>query len=155
MAYKLYKTSDYWSRDMHNLNFIFSEKSLGLVSSPHSVCDFSRKMFLMLYSINWPNFIVWLPLLLEILGNMYYNCLLTRLWRHKIWQPDLSNQTVLLHEKNDENSRQIFKYLENEKSFWGEIKLFFIIFKGLSVAKNCLRPGNAPLKHGDLDTQVM
>ena len=27
-------------------------------------------MFLMLYSINWPNFIVWLPLLLEILGNM-------------------------------------------------------------------------------------
>ena len=24
----------------------------------------------MLYSINWPNFIVWLPLLLEILGNM-------------------------------------------------------------------------------------
>ena len=24
----------------------------------------------MLYSINWPNFFVWLPLLLEILGNM-------------------------------------------------------------------------------------
>ena len=25
----------------------------------------------MLHSINWPNFNVWLPLLLEILGNMY------------------------------------------------------------------------------------
>ena len=28
------------------------------------------KMFFKLYSINWPSFIVWLPLLLEILGNM-------------------------------------------------------------------------------------
>ena len=65
---KLYKILDYWSRDM--LNFHFSEKDLGLVSAPHFVHDFSRKMFLMLHSINWPNFIVWLPLLLEILGNM-------------------------------------------------------------------------------------
>ena len=31
---------------------------------------FSRKMFLTLYSIHWPNFIVLLPLLLEILGDM-------------------------------------------------------------------------------------
>ena len=29
-----------------------------------------RKNFLMLHSINWPNFIVWLSLLLEILGNV-------------------------------------------------------------------------------------
>ena len=29
------------------------------------------KMFLLLYSITWPNFIVWLPLLREILGNMF------------------------------------------------------------------------------------
>ena len=64
----LYKTLNYWSRD--TLNFNFSEKSLALVSPPHFVYDFSRKMFLMLHSINWPNFIVWLPLLLEILGNM-------------------------------------------------------------------------------------
>ena len=28
------------------------------------------KIFMLLYSINWPNFIVWLPLLCEILGNM-------------------------------------------------------------------------------------
>ena len=27
-------------------------------------------MFLMLYSINWPNFIGWLPLLLNMLVNM-------------------------------------------------------------------------------------
>ena len=40
-------------------------------------------------------------------------------------------------------SRQKFKYLENEKSFYGEIKSIFHYFKGLSVAKNCLRPESA------------
>ena len=53
------------------LNFDFLDKGLGIVSAAHFVYDFSTKMFLMLYSINWPNFIAWLPLLLEILGNMY------------------------------------------------------------------------------------
>ena len=41
--------------------------------------------------------------------------------------------------------RQTFKYLENEKIFQGEIKSFFIIFKGISFAKNCHRPESAPL----------
>ena len=41
-------------------------------------------------------------------------------------------------------SRQKFKYLEIEKSFLDEI---FIIFKELSVAKNCLGPDSAPLRH--------
>ena len=31
---------------------IFLEKNLGLFSPPHFVLDFSRKMFLMLFSIN-------------------------------------------------------------------------------------------------------
>ena len=43
---KLYKTLDYWSRDMLNLSF--SENCLELVSSSHFLYDFSRKMFLML-----------------------------------------------------------------------------------------------------------
>ena len=55
-------------RDMLNFDF---EKCLGLVSPPLFVYDFSRKMFLMSYLINWPNFIVWLPLLLETLVNIY------------------------------------------------------------------------------------
>ena len=32
---------------------------------------FLRKIFMLLYSITWPNFNVWLLLLCEILGNMY------------------------------------------------------------------------------------
>ena len=66
---KLYKTLDFWSRDMLNFNFL--EKSLGIVSLPHFVYDVLRKILLMLYSIYWPSFIVWLRLLLEILGNVY------------------------------------------------------------------------------------
>ena len=47
--------SDNWSRD-----FNIPDKNLGLVSAPYFVYDFLRKMFLMLCSIYWPNFIVWL-----------------------------------------------------------------------------------------------
>ena len=64
---KLFKTLRYWSRDMLNFNFL--NKGLGIVSPAHFVYHFSTKMF-MLHSINWPNFIAWLCLLFEILGNM-------------------------------------------------------------------------------------
>ena len=40
------------------LNFDFLEKSLEIVSSPHFVYDFSKKMFLMLHSINEPSYIL-------------------------------------------------------------------------------------------------
>ena len=65
---KFYKTLGYWSRDM--LIFDFLEKFLGIVSPTNLVYNFLRKMFLMLYSMNWPNVIVWLLLLLEVLGNV-------------------------------------------------------------------------------------
>ena len=54
-------TKLYWSREM--LNFIFLEKDVGIISSPNFVYDFFKKMFLILYSISWPYFIVWSPLL--------------------------------------------------------------------------------------------
>ena len=44
------------------------------------------------------------------------------------------------------NSDQILKHPKNEKSFRGEIKAFFIIFKGLLVARNCLRSEGVRLK---------
>ena len=43
------------------LNFTFSGKRLGLVSPPHFMYGFSRKMFFMLYSLNWS--ISWLDCL--------------------------------------------------------------------------------------------
>ena len=51
---KLYKSLDCRSTDM--LNFGFSGKGLGILSLPHFVYDFSRKVFPMLYSVNSPNF---------------------------------------------------------------------------------------------------
>ena len=129
----MYKILEYWSRDM--LNFNFSEKSLGLVSPPHYVYDFSREIFLMLHSSNWPYFVAWLILVLEILGN---TCITI------VCQPGCD---VIKFEINliflikpfrymTKKSRQKYKYLENKKSFWGEIKnIFQYIFKGLSVVK--------------------
>ena len=49
------------------LNFDFVKKGLGKGSREN---DFSREMFLMLYSINWSNFVACLSLLFEILVNM-------------------------------------------------------------------------------------
>ena len=119
---KLYKTLDYWSSDITNFNF--SEKGLGLVSPPHFVHDFSRKMFLMLLSINRPNFIVWLPLLLEILGNMFITI---ACWpdcdviKFEIKLITLIKPFWYMTKK----SRQKLKHLENGKSFWSEIKIVF------------------------------
>ena len=47
------------------------------VSLPHFLHGFWTKLFLSLYSIDWPNFIVWLPLHREILGSM---CVITVYW---------------------------------------------------------------------------
>ena len=52
------------------LSFDFLDNGLGIASPAHFVYGFSTKMFLMLYCINCPNFIAWLPLLLEILCNL-------------------------------------------------------------------------------------
>ena len=52
------------------LNLDFSDKGLGIVPPSHFVYDFSIKMFFMLHSVNGPNFIAWLPLPIEISGNV-------------------------------------------------------------------------------------
>ena len=51
-------------------NFNFSEKGFGVVSPPRFVYDFSKKMFLMLHSINRSHPIACLLLLLEIVDSM-------------------------------------------------------------------------------------
>ena len=144
---KLFKSLYFWSRDM--LNFHFLDKGLGIVSPLHFVYDFSAKMFLMLYSINWPNFIAWLPSLLEILGNY----LLTRLWRHGFWNElYLSNWAVFSTwpKSHDKNSN----ILRTKRDFKVKYKAFLIIFKGFSVIKNCLRPYSAHLRYLIINTKI-
>ena len=53
------------------LNFDFLKAWFWLASPRNFVYDFSRIMFFILYSINWPNFIDWLPLLLGYWAYVY------------------------------------------------------------------------------------
>ena len=78
------------------------------VFSPNFVYDFLRKMFLMLYYINWPNFLVWLPLLPEMLGNM---CIVIVCFPG-CYVRNLENFSYMT-----ENPEQQLKQFHNKKSF--------------------------------------
>ena len=85
-----------------------------------------KKTFLLLYSITWPNFIVSLSLLREILEN----CLSIRLWRHKSWNwLYLSNQAVFSKWPKVQDKNLII--LRTEKAFKIKYKAFFTSFKRL------------------------
>ena len=62
-----------WAADdwpsLHIKLFLKIKRDLELVFPASLLHNFWRKIFLLLYSIDWPNFIVWLRLLCEILGN--------------------------------------------------------------------------------------
>ena len=110
---KLHITLGCWSRD--RLNFEFLEKSLGIVSPAHFVHDFSREMFLMLYSFNCPDFIIWLSSLLDISRNMCIAILF------EIKLIFLIKPFFCMTKK----TRQKFKCLEIEKRFYGEMKKIY------------------------------
>ena len=118
--------SDCWSRGM--LNFESLEMGLGLVSPTHYVHDFSRKIFLMLYSINWANFIAWLPLLLEILGGTRIVIIYFPVFDVINFWINL-NVLIMPFSYLTKKSEQKFKYLNNEKSFQIEIKSIFHHFE--------------------------
>ena len=110
---KLDKTLNYWSRDIHNFEFL--EKGLGIVFQTHFVYDFSRKIDL-LNSIKRPNFIVWLPLLFEILANI---CVVIVCFPgcDAINFEILSFFIIKPFFYMTKKSRQKYKNLDNEKSF--------------------------------------
>ena len=118
------------------LNFYFSEKNLGVVSPTHFVYGFLRKMFLMLYPYKWPNFIVWLSLLLEILGNM---CIVIICF---------ACDDIINFEINLKFLIKPFSYmtkkvrnLKTRKIFLGEIKS---IFKGFQLPEIITNSGTNP-----------
>ena len=110
---KLCETSNYWSR-----NIDFLKKTLGLVSPPYFVHNFWREIFLMLYSINWPNFVVWLSLLLQISGNMCTVIVCYPVCNVINFEINLSF-LIEPFSYMTKNSEKKLKYLKNEK---GEIK---------------------------------
>ena len=111
----------------------FLQKGVELASPRYVVYNFLRKTFLMLHSINRPNFIAWLRLLLEILGNIC-NYLLSSLWRHKFWNyPDLFYQAVFLHNQKDRTKMWISQ--ERKKLLTWNKKWFSLFLKGFPLCK--------------------
>ena len=56
----------------HLLHLKFFQKPKSVLQTsltPSFLVWYLKKSIFMLYSINWPNFIIWLPLILGILGN--------------------------------------------------------------------------------------
>ena len=135
---KLYKTLDCWSRDMPN--FAFLEKNPLLEKDLENILltIFQEKYFSC--SINWPNFNVWLPLLLEILGNMCIamapGCDIINFEINLIF-------LIKLFFYMNKNSRKKLNILRTKIAFKVEEKAYFVIFIGLSFVKYCLRSESA------------
>ena len=108
----------------------FFEKGMGLVSPPQFGHDFSRKIFLIFYYINQPNFIAWLSLFPKILGTM---CIVIVCFSvcdvisFEIYLNFLIKPLFFMTKKRQKD------ILSSNK------KLFFITFRRLSVARNCPR----------------
>ena len=101
-------------------------------------------MFLILLFINWSNLIMSLPLVLEILSNMciaivcipgcdIINFEINLIFLTKPFSTWPKSQDINLN------------ILRTKRDFKMKKKAFFIIFKGLSVAKNCFRPESVPI----------
>ena len=111
----------------------------------HILCMiFSRKMLPMLYSINWPKFNAWLPLLLEISDIMYSAIVCFPGWDVTNFEINLIF-LIRLFLYITKKSRRKFENLQKEMSFKGKIKSIFHHFKGFSFAKKCLRLESTPL----------
>ena len=97
-----------------------------------------KKMFMILNSINWPNFITKFHLLLEIFGTMYIAIVCFTCFEVVNFEINLTFLIKLFFYMT-KNANQKFKYLENQKRFWGEIKIFFcyllLFFKNFKLSK--------------------
>ena len=125
------------------LNFNFLEKCLWTFFLLHF--DFSIKMFLMLYSIKWLNFIVWFSLLQEIFGNMCFAIVCfpgCNFINFEVKLIFLFKPFFCVTEKSRQKFIIILRTKRDFKVHW---KAFLIIFEGISAARNYLRPESAPL----------
>ena len=108
---------------------------------------FKQKYFscyVLLTNFNYSNFIVWLFFLHEILGHICIIIICFSVCDVINFEIKLSYQVFFLYDQKSLN-----KYLNifrTKRVFEMRWKVFFIIFKGFSVAKDCLRPESGPLK---------
>ena len=117
----------------HHIRFFQKiKRGLELASLSHLLHNFWRKILLLLYSINWPNLIVWLPLLCKILGNMCVAIFCKTGYGVMNFEVNLIflNKLFFLHDQKIVTKTWISR---EQKSFYDEIKSNFHHFKGLSI----------------------
>ena len=96
-------------------------------------------MFLVFHFINWPNFIVWMPLLLEILGDMFFAIVCSPgcdIINFKINTIFLIKSFFYIVKKSREN----LNFLWTKRVFKVKKKVFLINFEKFLVTNIFLRP---------------
>ena len=98
----------------------------------------------MLYSISWTDFILWLPLLLEILDILFLVFICFPVCEVINFEFNFFYQAIFLHNQKIQNKNlNIFR---TKEAFKIKFKVFFYQFKGLSVVRNCLRSESESLR---------
>ena len=113
---------------------------------PHFLYQSSRKIFFILYSINWLNFTAGLPLLLEILSNKFIVIICFPACDVITFKFNLIAFLSIRFPTWPRNSEQKFKYLQNKTKFYSEKKNNFMIFKKLLTARNHITHESISLK---------
>ena len=118
------------------INFEFL--GLELVSPRYFEYDILRKIFLTLYSIDPSNSIAWLPLFLEILGNL---CIVIISFPvYDVINFGISLILALVYQavflNNQTNQDKNWNTLRTKIAFRVIKKAFLVIFKDLLVARN-------------------
>ena len=118
------------------LSFCISEKGQGIVSPPHFVYDFSKKNVSHLIYYNWPNFIIWYDYFYFL--RYWAMCLVNFCFPFCDVMNSEINFIFLIKPLfyMTKNLRQKIKCLENEKSFYSEIRsIFHHFYRAFSCQK--------------------
>ena len=92
---------------------------------PHFLHHFWRKIFILLYSINWPNFIAWFPLLCEILSSIF---IVIICWCHKCWSYLIFLiKPLFLHDQKVKKKTYLQTYLFCKNLFTKKYLSFYIL----------------------------
>ena len=112
--------------------FLKRKRGPELVSQPHFLYDFWRKIFLILYSINWPSFIVLLSLLFKMSGNMFNMIVCVPVCDVISIEIYVSFLIKSISYKSKRRGKNL-NILRMERAFKMKKKSCFLICKGLSL----------------------
>ena len=126
-------------------NFWFYGKGSGTIFQMNFVYYISGKISVTLYFINLPNFIVWLPLLLEILDNMCIVLICFLAFDVKNVEINLNFVIKPFFYITKKVRTKIKTFYERKELLRWNKNNIFIILKRLLVARNYLGPGNGRL----------